>query len=115
MYNDITGLELCLTNTDWIIQKAKQSEQYSQNIYSALCNTVWIRDDTQDTQKGWMCSWRYAGSIVAHMVQKGDYLDWYCSGSFSRMGYVPEGYVTDEIREDFRKLGWIELESNNET
>jgi hypothetical protein len=25
-------------------------------------------------------------------------------------GYVPEGKVTDEIREDLKKLGWVPIE-----
>jgi hypothetical protein len=52
------------------------------------------------------------------MRQEGDYIDWYCSGIGDGLGngdaegikrYVSEGYVTDEIREDLQKLGWIVL------
>jgi hypothetical protein len=64
----------------------------------------------------WSCSWRHAGGIVADMLQKGDYIDWYCSGMGGLSmdpdedrpaGYVPEATVTEEIRIDFQKLGWI--------
>jgi hypothetical protein len=77
----------------------------------------------------WSCSWRYAGGIVADMQEKGDYIDWYCSGirdtrtliasEFAVLteqqqlaykegeGYVSEGIVTDEIREDLFRLGWV--------
>jgi hypothetical protein len=55
------------------------------------------------------------------MLQKGDYIDWYCSGiqnyasdeadpNFNGGGYVPEGRVTEEIRIDFQKIGWIPSE-----
>jgi hypothetical protein len=66
----------------------------------------------------WSCSWRYAGGIVADMQQKGDYIDWYCSGIKNDYGddpegkypveskYVPEGCITDEIRTDLQRLGW---------
>ena len=57
----------------------------------------------------WSCSWRYAGGIIADMRQEGDYIDWYCSGirdSYTG-GYVSESVVTDEIREDLKRLGWI--------
>jgi hypothetical protein len=54
-------------------------------------------------------------------------MDWYCSGMggfaalaeetdddakelFDRRGYVPEGTVTDEIKEDLKKIGWIPSE-----
>jgi hypothetical protein len=49
-------------------------------------------------------------------------MDWYCSGingsydysegqqQLDQRGYVPEGFVTDEIREDLKKLGWTAVE-----
>jgi hypothetical protein len=52
-----------------------------------------------------------AGGIVAE--SRGDYMDWYCSGIFgigeadSYQGYVSEGTVTDEIRQDLFAIGWI--------
>ena len=53
------------------------------------------------------------------MQQKGDYMDWYCSGirnDYSQesksqisnpLNYVPEGLITDEIRNDLQQLGWV--------
>ena len=68
------------------------------------------------------------------MQQKGDYIDWYCSGirdtrtlSESELsvlteqeqvaykagqGYVGEGMVTDEIEKDLYKLGWLVVMEN---
>jgi hypothetical protein len=49
------------------------------------------------------------------MRQEGDYIDWYCSGIGDGLGngdttgikgYVPEGKITDEIRNDLQQLGW---------
>jgi hypothetical protein len=84
------------------------------------------------TEKRWSCSWRHAGGIIADMQEKGDYIDWYCSGirdakdldddQFQQLtkeqqeiylrnkAYVGEGTVTDEIRKDLLKLGWIVLD-----
>ena len=123
------NLEYDLRSTDWILAKARASESYAQNIYSALCNKRWQRLDVFPILKDehWSCSWRSAGGIVADMLQKGDYIDWYCSGmgglagdwdkdseSFeewqARTKYVSEGTVTEEIRADFQKLGWIPSE-----
>jgi hypothetical protein len=70
------------------------------------------------------------------MRQQGDYIDWYCSGINNRefepdkhanltpeqqewLGisaqFVSEGTVTDEIREDLFKLGWLVVDSDQDT
>ena len=103
------NLEYDLRNTDWIIAKVGESDTYAQNLYAAMCNTDFTKNDIwpilqEDT---WHCSWRYAGGIIADMRKQGDYMDWYCSGIGGQIGEVSEGVVTDEIREDLLKLGWI--------
>ena len=116
---DQSCLERDLRSTVWICDKAKASPSYAQNIYAALCNQEWQKLDVLPILKDevWSCTWRHAGGIVADMIEQGDYLDWYCSG----MGpdgngnghnndpdrrYAAEGHITDEIREDFARLGW---------
>ena len=113
-------LEYDLRTTDWILEKARSSDVYAQNIYASMCNMRWIKREVLPILKDefWSCSWRSAGGIVADMLQKGDYIDWYCSGIKGGLsyddagpeGYVPEGTITDEIREDFGKIGWIPSE-----
>lgn len=109
----VNNLEYDLLTTDWILEKVRNSEAYAQNLYAAMCNTDFVKNDVwprlQDQR--WSCSWRYAGGIIADMRQEGDYIDWYCSGIGSdNNGYVGEGHVTDEIREDLIKLGWIVID-----
>ena len=70
------------------------------------------------------------------MQEKGDYIDWYCSGIrdskiladdefraltneqqeyyIQSKKFVPESVVTDEIREDLLKLGWIVIDNTDE-
>ena len=52
------------------------------------------------------------------MRQEGDYIDWYCSGIRDDISpdnvYVTESEVTDEIRQDLFKLGWIVIEDDND-
>lgn len=116
-------LEYDLLTTPWILEKARASKYYAQNIYAALCNQDWQRIDVLPILRDetWGCSWRSAGGIVADMLGEGDYIDWYCSGMGSGLGngdedgskgYVGEGHITEEIREDFKKLGWQPV--NNE-
>ena len=114
------NLEYDLRSTKWICDKAKASEAYAQNIYAALCNQDWQKNEVWPLLKGetYSCSWRYAGGIVADMREQGDYIDWYCSGIRGEQGidyeppltFVSEGTVTEEIREDFFKLGWIPVD-----
>jgi hypothetical protein len=130
------NLEYDLRNTQWVCDKAKAREEYAQNLYAALCNQDWQRNEVWPLLKGqvYSCSWRYAGGIVADMLETGDYIDWYCSGirggtdpndntltseqrakiEWYDKHFVGEGHVTDEIREDLFKLGWIPVDSDDD-
>jgi hypothetical protein len=104
------NMEYDLRTTDWILSKVRLSETYAQNLYAAMCNNGFIKLDVMPILKNeeWSCSWRYAGGIVAHMRQQGDYIDYYCSGiGASSEGHVGEGCITEEIREDLQRLGWM--------
>ena len=124
----INNMEYDLLTTDWILDKVRTEESYAQNLYAAMCNNDFIKLEVipilrQDPDKDyWSASWRSAGGIVADMREQGDYIDWYCSGMGGLSGYdkdsetyeewqartkyVPEGLVTDEIRNDLQRLGW---------
>ena len=121
-------LEDELSQCAWFLEKIRTRKDYAQNVYSALCNMRWQPAEVIPilTDKYWSCSWRSAGGIVADFRNgyediNEDYMDWYCSGMGgiggyeddkkfeqwqARTKYVPEGTVTDEIREDFAALGW---------
>lgn len=123
----VDNMEYDLRSTTWICDKAKASDVYAQNIYAAICNNDFTKNDVWPLLQGktWSASWRSAGGIVANMIEEGDYMDWYCSGIRNDTGYdpslniaypngyVPESVVTDEIRNDLLKLGWIVVDSNN--
>ena len=122
------NMEYDLRSTDWILEKVRASDAYAQNLYAAICNNDFQKLAVIPilSNKTWSASWRYAGGIVADMRQEGDYIDWYCSGIRNDAnydpevnikypnGYVPESVVTDEIREDLKRLGWIVVDQNNE-
>jgi len=124
------NMEYDLRSTDWILDKVRASEVYAQNLYAAMCNNEFQKLEVMPILRDekWSCSWRYAGGIVADMRMTGDYIDWYCSGikgdsytdddletlnqeSQERFEivkqFVGESYVTDEIRSDLKRLGWI--------
>jgi len=114
------NMEYDLRSTDWILEKVRTSDVYAQNLYAAICNNDFQKLDVMPILKNqtWSASWRYAGGIIADMRQEGDYIDWYCSGirdmDSEPNGFVSEMVVTEEIREDLKRLGWIVVDQNNE-
>jgi hypothetical protein len=130
------NLEWDLRTTDWILAKTRSSHVYAQNLYAAMCNNDFQRNEVMPLLKNqtWSCSWRYAGGIVADMLEKGDYIEWYCSGirgaplteqEFADLAedqkehylecqaYVGESVVTDEVRQDLFRLGWLVIEHDD--
>ena len=102
MVKIMNDLEQDLQNNPTILAKINTSEVYSQNLYAALCNNRFFYND-----KEWTCSWRMAGGIVSDLRKGNGYMDWYCSGLIFKDGFVGEGVVTDEIRMDLLRMGWV--------
>jgi len=119
------NMEYDLRASKEMCDKVKASDNYAQNLYAAMCNMTWQSREFWQELKGevWSCSWRHSGGIIADMQEKGDYIDWYCSGIGSQdqgygltavmpetdpdgRVYVPEGVVTEEIELDLNRLGW---------
>ena len=128
------NMEYDLRSTKWICDKVKASDSYAQNLYAAMCNMQFVKNEVWPILRDqrWSASWRHAGGIVADMCEQGDYIDWYCSGIGGMMGggsesspaieaallarknYVPEGTITAEIQADLFRLGWIPKEWDDE-
>jgi hypothetical protein len=127
------NMEYDLRSTLWILEKVRGDDVYAQNLYAAICNNNFQKNEVWPTLKNqtWGASWRSAGGIIADMQGKGDYIDWYCSGikgdalddeQFNQLGheqkelylqsrrYVGESLVTEEIRNDLFQLGWIVMD-----
>ena len=127
-YDMRTNEDLCL--------KVKNNEFFAQNLYAAMCNNEFVKNETWNIlqDKTWHCSWRYAGGIIANMREEGDYIDWYCSGITNewsdeeynnatkedqerylamKNNHVNEGTVTDEVKDELFKIGWLVKENND--
>jgi len=111
------NMEYDLRSSEELCNKVKATDTYAQNLYAAMCNNDFQKLDVVPILKEetWSASWRHSGGIIADMREKGDYIDWYCSGIGDGLGngdpehtkgYVPEGMITDEIRNDLQRLGW---------
>lgn len=123
------NMEYDMRSSEWMVAKVRASEAYAQNLYAAMCNRDFQKNEVWPQLKNqtWSCSWRYAGGIVADMRGEGDYIDWYCSGIvgmdddqfqdldaeskerylYMKNNFVGESVVTDEIRKDLFRLGWL--------
>lgn len=131
------NLEYDLLTTDWILEKVRTQEYYAQNLYAAMCNNQFQRNDVWPilSEQKWSCSWRHAGGVIADMRGKGDYIDWYCSGINGdetemtpgdwdnltleqqtrykdSLLFVREAVVTEEIENDLFELGWLVIKED---
>lgn len=109
----LNNLEYDLRTSE-VFQTKCNEDSYAQNLYAALCNNEFIKNEVVPilTEEIWTCSWRHAGGIISDIREQGDYMDWYCSGIRSDndndlINHVAEGVVTDEIKKDLFDLGWI--------
>ncbi len=91
--NDLPDLEYELRTSDYIHSKCANSEDYCKDLYAALCNNEFIKNNKECSY-----SWRTSGGIISSILEKGDYIDWYLSGN--------EGHVTDEVEKDITDMGW---------
>ena len=126
------NLERDVKDAQWFVDKVRTSDSYAQNLYAALCNNAFQKLEVMPVLRDevWSCTWRYAGGVVADIRCEGDYMDWYCSGIggvigggsesspeieaeiLAKKNYVPESVITDEIREDLFRLGWVVLDDD---
>jgi hypothetical protein len=86
-----------------------RDDVFLEELYAAMCNRGW----TDGNGHAFHCTWRAAGGFVASYRDGdeisikyllGDYMDYYCAGD--------EGYVSDEVREAIKALGWYPCESD---
>jgi hypothetical protein len=107
----VNNMEYDMSQADWFLSRVRGSDNYAQNLYAALCNNQFQKQDVWLILKDayWSCTWRYAGGVVADFRDCGEsYMDWYCSGIGPKEDteFVGEGTVTDEIAADLALLGW---------
>ncbi len=130
------NMEYDMRTSKVMVEKAQSREEYAQNLYAAMCNNDFIKNEVWPllTEQTWSASWRSAGGIVANMVGEGDYIDWYCSGIkadwsdedfrnaskeeqeryiWMKNNYVSEGTITDEIKQDLFNIGWLPFDGDS--
>lgn len=69
-------------------------EDLCRELWSALANISWVHPEYGEV--GY--SFRAAGDLIAAVIDRGDYMDWYCSG--------PHAIISERIEEIFMREGW---------
>lgn len=78
----------------------REDDELCAEVWSSLANAGW-RHENGDTA-GY--SFRAAGDLVASVLGRGDYLDWYCSGPYAtcservRRALAAEGWTWSVLR-----------------
>jgi hypothetical protein len=106
------NMERDLRTTWWLVEKVQGKEIYAQNLYAALCNNEFAPKDLWGLLQNirWSCTWRYAGGIIADIRGEGDYMNWYCSGSWKSDYddcFHEEGFIAPEVKSDIDRIGWL--------
>jgi len=110
------NLEQDLFDSQYIRDKARNNDVYSQHLYATLCNNEFIKAEVLSILAAdhWSCSWRHAGGIAAGLYDgsfSGDYMRYYTASFNDDTNYISEGSVDEKIREDLKKIGWYVVEN----
>ena len=80
-------------------ERMKTDDELCQAVWSSLANVEWYYVKYRNKLLRCAYSFRGAGSLISKIVDKGNYMDWYCSG--------PVATVNDEFRLIMKKGGFI--------
>jgi len=75
-------------------EQMRHDDSLCREMWSALANVDWTHENS-DTA-GY--SFRAAGDLIAAIIGRGDYMDWYCSG--------PYAVVSERIERAMMAEGW---------
>lgn len=87
-----------LTVAEALGDSMKVNDNLCAEIWSAIANVQWrhVNGDTASY------SFRAAGDLIAAIIERGDYIDWYCSG--------PYATVSDRVGAALAARGWSHSE-----
>lgn len=78
----------------------KSDPELCAEMWSALANVEWTTYNGDSAAY----SFRAAGDLIAAVIGRGDYMDWYCSG--------PDGRVSERVANALATEGWFPVEGD---
>ena len=72
----------------------RADDRVCRELWSALANSTWTHTNGDDA--GY--SFRAAGDLIAAVIGRGDYMEWYCSGPYAE--------CSDRIADALGAEGW---------
>jgi len=78
--------------------RMKGSDSFCSEVWCSLSNIIWKNEDGSE----FSATFRYAGGLIASIIEEGDYMDWYCSGEYAT--------VSEDIANGLLTLGWVPCE-----
>lgn len=73
-----------------------KNDKFCAELWSSFANVIWLNHSDKEE---YMATFRYAGSVIAELSGRGDYMDWYCIGEYET--------VTEYIYNKMIGQGWI--------
>ena len=84
-------------------ERMKTDEELCKTVWSSLANVEWYYVKYRDELLRCAYSFRGAGSLISKIIDKGNYMDWYCSGHVAtvndefRLIMKKEGFIADDV------------------
>lgn len=81
--------------------RMKRDDALCAEVWSSLANGEWYRANGDTASY----SFRAAGDLIAAVIGRGDYIDWYCSGPYATcservaLALAPRGWAWRELKE----------------
>jgi hypothetical protein len=94
MSEDFPGTAFEKALEDALGAKMRLSDELCREVWSALANIKWFDKDNREMSY----TFRGAGGLIAYIIDRGNYLDWYCSGPYET--------VSKQIEDAMKERGW---------
>ncbi len=76
-------------------ERMAKDKGFCSTVWGALANVVWVHAEEKELVT---YSFRAAGDLIAAILERGNYMEWYCS--------APDGMVSEDIAAAMKARDW---------